>query len=575
MVLEGKRQRMCTTKQKAGSKSSGYSVLRFLPVVLCSLLIFLSGCITTGRKEAVFAVVNGESITEGDLNYMLNIAHRREDLSAAKALDISHYMQKLIADRLIIQEARRMDMEQLPEVQRAINAFLIRESVVKLHNEEIVQKVSVTAQEISDFYKKNYEKFTLAVIETGSEEEGKKALEQLKKGADFNGLAKKYNPGKATGSEDDAKKNRNEITVIRRTIIPQIEKVVTGMKPGEISDVIAINNKYVIIKLLEKKAAPDEEFEKISGSIKSEIRKQKEKERGDEYLKVLREQANVKIHRALLKTIKLDGSKEETEKWLKDKTPLVEMYGSVLTAGELAAQAVQEKQAPDFEKIKERIINTWIDYKVVDHEALRRHYEMSPALKEKLNDYKDQLLKNTFIRRVIAPKIEISDKALKKYYLDNRKSFLKPTRYKIQKIVLKTEEEANAVINSVKNGADFAWIAKNKSIDAQDEENIDSGWLGKGELPAPAREIIDTLKPGELSPALEDKLQKEYIIIRLLERTPDEAEDFNKVKEAVSRAYSNAEFKKIFDKYVEQLKADAEIKIHEGAIREFEQRFKK
>lgn len=452
-------------------------VLRIL--ILCInilLLLSLGGCTASGKKEKVFAVVNGESITEGELAYSLNIAHRREDLSAAKTINILDYMQKLIDDRLIIQEAHRMELDRLPEIQQALKAFILRESVVKLHKEEIVNKVSVTEEEILSFYKKNY------------------------------------------------------------------------------------------------KEAPGEEFEKIRKDIKRDVRKAKEKERSDEYLKLLREQSKLKIHLQLLAAVKLDGSKEEIEKLRNDKRPLVELYDSTMTMGDFAAEAVKEKQSPDIEKIKERIIDRWINYKLVDHEALRRHYETDPVLKEMISDYRDQLMKNMFIKKIIMPKIEISDKLLNDYYTSHQKDFLAPRKYRIQKIILKTAGDAKSALNSLQNGADFAWMMKNKSTEPSSEGSGDAGWLTKNELPEPVREIAETLKPGEISPVLETK--SGYMIIRLVERTGDEVEKFSSVKDAVYNAYFNTKFKELFDKHVDQLKADAEIKVHHDAIRAFEQRFK-
>ncbi|MEK6816363.1 MAG: hypothetical protein AABY09_02015, partial [Nanoarchaeota archaeon] len=116
-------------------------VLRILILFINILLLLsLGGCAAFGKKEIVFAVVNGESITERDLTYSVNIFHRGRDLSAAKTINIPDYLQKLIDDRLIMQEAYRMELDQLPEIQQALKAFILRESVVKLHKEEIVNK---------------------------------------------------------------------------------------------------------------------------------------------------------------------------------------------------------------------------------------------------------------------------------------------------------------------------------------------------------------------------------------------------------------------------------------------------
>ncbi len=453
-----------------------------LLIALCSFLVFGGGCAASGKKEKVFAVVNGESITEGDLTYSLNIAHRREDLSSTKTINILQFLQKLIDDKLIIQEAHRMELNRLPEIQQALKAFILRESVVKLHNEEIANKVSVSEEDIRSYYKKNYG----------------------------------------------------------------------------------------------KKEAPDEELEKIREGIKRDVRKVKEKERSDEYLKLLREQSPLKIHRELLAAVKLDGSKEEIEKLRNDKRPLVELYDYTMTMGDFAAEAVnvKEKQSPDIEKIKESIIDRWIDYKLIDHEALRRHYETDPDLKEIINDYKDQLMKNMFIKKIIMPKIEISDKILNDYYASHQKDFLMPRKYRIQKIILKTAEDANAVLQSLRNGADFAWMAKNKSTEPSDEDSGGgAGWLTKNELPEPVREIIDTLKVGDISPII--KIDSLYRIVRLQDKTEEEVKEFKKVKDAVYRACFNEQINTLFNNYVTQLKTEAQIKIYDEEVRSLEERLQK
>ncbi len=287
----------------------------------------------------MLAVVDGEPITEGDLKYSLSISHRKEDLSSAGTLNLSQYVQKLIDDRLIIDEARRMGIDQYPEIQQAIQAYILRESVVRLHDEEIMQKMSVTEKDIVDYYKKNYEQIILGLIEVESKEKAEEILEQLKKGGNFKELAQKY-------STHPSKKDGGEIVLKRISLSTYIEEAVFHLKPDEISDVIKIMDKYYIVKLISRKEAPDEELERQRRNIERAIRKQKEKERSDEYLKFLRERATIKIDRELLSAINLGGGTEEIEKWSKDKRPLVEINGSVLTVGDFVAIAtpIQENQ---------------------------------------------------------------------------------------------------------------------------------------------------------------------------------------------------------------------------------------
>lgn len=514
---------------------------------LCSLLIFCGGCASLSQKENILAIVNGEHITKDDLKYSLEVAHRREDLSSASTLNLSQFIQKLIDDRLIIQEARNMGMDEYPEVQQAIQTYILRESVVRLHDEEIAQKVQLTEKDIIDYYKKNYESLTLGIIEFNSEKDAKEQLELLKKGNNFTG---------------------REIVLNRYSVTPQMEKAISNLKPGGISDVIKTQHKYYIMKLIDKKEAPDEELEHVRGSIEKVIRKRKERERSDEYLKYLRQQSTIKIDNELLSTLKLNSGSDEEKYLLQNKTILAEVNGSALTVGNFAMIATSNQK-----KSKEEILNDWIDRKIVDHEALSRHYEIKADLGNMVNRYKNQLLKNTFIKRAIAPQVTISEEALKDYYLTHQKKFTKPDSFKIQQITVKTLDKAQDILDNLQKGADFSWLAKRWSVDTSMENSGEMGWLTETQMTKPVREIIDTLNPGGISRII--KIDSHYRIIRLQDRKEGEVEEFNKVKNMVSKAYFEEQLNSILNAYVDELKKDAEIRINNEAVQSLEEGLQK
>jgi peptidyl-prolyl cis-trans isomerase C len=528
----------------------------------CSLL-FLVGCAPFFQKERILAVVDGKPITEGDLKYSLNISHRREDLSSAGALNLPQYVQKLVDDRLIIDEARRSGMDQYPEVKEAVQAYILRESVVRLYDEEIAQKVSVTEKDIEDYYKKNYELFTLGLIELQSEEEAGKILERLRKGENFEELASKY-------SVHPSKKDGGRIVLTRNSLSTYIYQAVSRLNPEEVSDVIKILNKYDIVKLIDRKEAPDENLDKVREKIGRYIRKQKEKERSDEYLKYLREHANIKIDQKLLSSIKEDiaGKDKDIEKLLKNTMPLVDVDGTVLTVGDFVTLIT-----PSTRRSSEDVLNNWIDLKVVDHEALSRHYENNADLKKMIYRYENQLLKRTFIKNIIVPRITISDDTLEEYYNKHQKSFINPARFRVQQITVKSMDEAQDVVDNLKNGADFSWLAKRRSTDSAGSNGGNIGWVTKMDLPEPLRDIIDTLNVGEVSRIT--KVDSFYRIIRLQGKTKEEVKEFNEVKNDVYRACFNEQLDNLLDKYVAQLKEGTKIKIYDEEVQALEKRLMK
>ncbi|NOZ68329.1 MAG: hypothetical protein GXP46_03600 [Deferribacteres bacterium] len=535
-------------------------VLRcILCAVICALI--LSGCASISHKRDILAVVDGEPITEADLEYSLDVAHRRENLSSAGDLNISQYLQKLIDERLIIQEARRMGMDEYPEVQKKIDAYILRESVMRLYEDEIASKVTVSEEDIVNFYKENYERLSLGIIEVDSKEDADKILAQLKNGEDFMELARKY-------SAYSHKNNNGTVTLRRNALSPALAAAVSGLKPGEITGVTRSGRKYYILKLMDRQEAPDDELPRVRKNIERAIRRQREAARSDEYLKYLREKADLKINREILASIDPSVKGAERERLLKDKRPLVELDGSILTVGEFAAMIPKNYMQP-----VKKILDNWIDSKLVDTEALSRHYEKRSPLKGMVFRYRNQVLMNTFIKEVLSPNVKISDKDLKDYYLSHKEDFLRPVRYNIQQITLKTREEAEDTLRSLQNGADFAWLAKNRSVDEAASRGGNIGWVAAHQLPGPAREIVKKLKPGEISPVLE--IKPFYRIIRLQKKTGKEPYEFDRVKEAVRRRVFAEKYRELYDGYVDRLKQGARIKIYNDAVESFEKMFMK
>jgi parvulin-like peptidyl-prolyl isomerase len=570
MAIKSREQRAESKEQRAGRKKLNLTkndLIRSIASITscfilltsyCLLFTFLDGCASLQQEGRVLAVVDGDPITEGDIEYSLTVSHRREDLSSAGDLKLSDYVEKLVDDRLIVDEARRSGLDQLPEIKKAIDAFILRESVVRLHDEEIVGKVSFTDDEIKDFYRENYEQVTLGLIEVTSEEIAEEIIDQLHQGGDFEEIARTY-------SMHISRENGGTV-VYRKGMIPTyFMEAITLLQPGEFSDTINAMNKYYIVKFFGKEEAPwGEEFDKLKGRIENAIRQQKEKERSDEYLEYLRQKANIKINKDLLAEIQLDGGTGEREKWAEDTRPLVEIDTTTRTAGDFVRIA-----RPSTRRTKEDILKIWIDRTLVDLEALSRHYEREPQFKRMVYRYENQLLKNIFIKRVIVPQIDISEEMVKEYYENNQESFTKPDLYNIQQITLKDSDEAQVILENLQNGADFSWWAKTKSIDSSASKGGNAGWLQKSALPAPVKEIIDTLQPGDLTPILE--VNSNYMIVRLKDKTVGKVKQYDEVRNNAYKARFSKQVQEIYNDYVNTLKSDSEIVIYDEEIENLEE----
>ncbi len=533
---------------------------RFIPCFFLCIAILL-GCASAPKQDNNLAYVDGEAITRNDLEYLLEVAHRREDLSTAKTLDIPLYMEKVIDDRLIVHEARRMGVEKSPEVQEKIQAYVLRESVVRLYNEEIVEKVDVTEEEIYDYFRSTYEKFHLDMIELPSEKDAGEILVKLKQGKNFEEYSNTY-PAPLY------KKEGKDLIITRNEVDPVIGDAVSGLEPGEFSDVLAVNDKFYIVKVIGRAAAPPDDFEKNRESIENALRQQKIKDKSDEYLSYLRQKANISINNEILAAIKLDQGKEERDKWSADERILVKVNDVSLTVKDFVSMV-----PPLVTKPADEIIHNWVDRKVVDQEALGRKYVMRPPLKDMTIRYENRLLKNEFTKKFIASKITVEDREMEEYYMRHQQDYTRPVQFKIQQITVKSQEDAQEVVNSLQGGASFTWLAKKKSTDNLADRGGVAGWKTKSQMGEREAEIIETLKPGDISPVLE--IDKTYRIIKLMEKTEREVEEFDRVREFIYRAVHREKLGEQYDEYVNKLRQEAVIEINDEAVRSYEQIFKK
>ena len=81
-------------------------------------------------------------------------------------------------------------------------------------------------------------------------------------------------------------------------------------------------------------------------------------------------------------------------------------------------------------------------------------------------------------------------------------------------ILVKTEKEANAVLERVKNGESFANIAKKVSLCPSKKRGGDLGTFGRGKMLKEFEKVAFALGKGQISPIVKTKFG--YHIIRRL-----------------------------------------------------------
>ncbi len=103
-------------------------------------------------------------------------------------------------------------------------------------------------------------------------------------------------------------------------------------------------------------------------------------------------------------------------------------------------------------------------------------------------------------------------------------------------ILVETEEEAQAVLQRLEAGEDFAALANELSKDTGTEDG-DLGWFPRGQMVTEFEEVAFALEPGETSQPVETTFG--YHIIQVLDRDSDHPLDEAALEQLKSRALSD------------------------------------
>jgi peptidyl-prolyl cis-trans isomerase SurA len=193
-------------------------------------------------------------------------------------------------------------------------------SIQKLLNREVVAKISITDQDIADFYNKNRSQFNVTepqyhiaqIVITprpdptvhnrkndkaaNESEAGRKAamlVQKLDSGSDFSELAMDYSedPSASTGGDlgfqPESSFNKSD---------PMLKKAVLSLKAGQATQPIHVKDGgYIILKLIAKETAGQRELAdlQVQQAIRDALRTRKEQLLRSAYLVEARDEAHV------------------------------------------------------------------------------------------------------------------------------------------------------------------------------------------------------------------------------------------------------------------------------------------
>lgn len=166
--------------------------------------------------------------------------------------------------------------------------------------------------------------------------------------------------------------------------------------------------------------------------------------------------------------------------------------------GQIEAGSDFTTSHPEYHQVLEQLI----DQRLLAQEALARGLDQDPAARRRLESGRERLLGNMLVESLVAS--EVTEDAIDQMYEEQVKLQQLDDEVRVRFILVGTSETANAILDELQNGRDFAEAALEYSQDTSTRlDGGDLGWVSPNELADPFPAIIGDTETGSISGAFE------------------------------------------------------------------------
>ncbi|RII29197.1 MAG: peptidylprolyl isomerase [Geobacter sp.] len=285
-------------------------------LVLCiAVACGCNGKTGTGESKGssggkTLAEVNGNVITTEDFKREVENLPPYLKPMADTAEGKKEMLDTMIVRDLILQQARKDGIDKSAEVTAKLEDLKKRVVVEAYLKKKVEEQAGLSDADLQKFYDANKDKFKTGEqirashILVKSEKEAQDILAQLKKGGNFEELAKKY-------STDSAGAKGGDLGWFGKgSMIPAFEKVAFGLKEGELSGIVTTQFGYHIIKLTGKRPAGIRPFAEVKDQIKAGLLPEKQQEVFKKLKEDLKKNAKISVKEDVLNEL---GGKKSPE----------------------------------------------------------------------------------------------------------------------------------------------------------------------------------------------------------------------------------------------------------------------
>jgi len=522
------------------------------------------------------ASVNDEPITVDDLLKSLATMHTgMSDRATSPEMDFESILNRIITMKLIVQEARNIGLDELPEVKDKIDTFsvqLLKKNLVSQH----LKDVQADEEMVDKVYKQTAREFRMTTLLFEKEENALLFEKEYKSGKDFVDLARRFIEEKRAEGEIDAQEYLK-----LKDLRPAVASAASTMAIGSVSEIFRAENGFMLFRIEDARFYEDPTLkERAREQVLDRLRKEKAIEYGNFLIKKY-----AVIDERLLKKVNFEPRKSgfpgfrkevpaDYESFLKDQRVLATVKGDesfVITVADLTSKIESKfyhgaksafEQGKHLNEKKRVTLQNMLFSKCAQMEAASEGLDKTDAYLAVVQEFTESVLFGAFINKIIAPDVTLTEEEVQQYYEEHLGDYSTPKMLRMKALAFSALPDARSALDKLKKAADFDWVSANSpgQVDKDTQGLLVFGRapLSMDGLPSGLREAVQNAKEGDYLLYPEGDY---YYVIAVEAVLPSRPEPYETIRGSIIKIISNEKLKELIADWSVKLREEYETRV--------------
>jgi len=512
--------------------------------------------------RSVLAVVNTDTIFSTTIDSQLLQIHSRMTTDQKQRFDYRKLLDKLVNDRLLTQEARRLGMAGEAKLQASLAEMKKQDAIRQYVADHFKPDLTVSEDSIRSYFADNYAKMQIRTISVADRQEAHKLADEVGRGASMDSVAKAVSLDmfRYKGGVHNLKHLADVETTLRQQAQP--------LALGQISQPFPYREVYAFLRVETRQPADTTELPQWQGKIKGILLQQKKETAWREFLSDLSGKIPVADDSAALSKIMADSAALFTPDFTAGAPTVVFRTDTaqVVTDQQLRnaiSHRAMTSGDQDFHRIMSAAVATAKEELILGAAAAGGGYLNHPVVNARYAAGLDSALIEAYLKETVVTGIKFNRAEFEAYYNGHLDDFRLPDQYQFDQIQVKDQAAAQEIARRLAEGADFTFLAK--QYDSTGGGGVAGAeWVVLSAFPDQVQPELTRLDVGRVSPPFQTA--DGWIMLRLAGRRPGQPQPMADVEMKIRQVMFQRKFDQGLDKVLDILKADAVIVYHRAEI---------